>query len=458
MADRIVCMRAGRIEQVGTPDDLYLRPGEPVHRQLHRLAAGQPDPGRGRATAPSAPAASPSRPRARRAAASPSALRPEHLRFAGAGAARPHRPDRAHGPRDPLRGEDRRRPRAGARARLRGGARRGRAGAASASRPATRWSSTPRPNACCPAPGCVRRHDRRHRSGGGARRGRRAARADPAQVAHARGRAAAEAPFRPGNLALGWRLGASLEIDILATADQRFVVAHDATLGPSTTGRGRVAAHAARGHGRPPAPRRRGRRRPGRAGPVARRSRRAAPRAAPRRRAPACSSTSSCPRAAPSPRRPSPTPRRPSPAWSTRSSSARTHLDAARRLVAAMPGARLGYDPMRAASRDPGLARDPVRLLRHIERRRDGVALAYLRFDVVVAAEARGFPLVARLLDLGIETDAWTVNPGPGLQRRRPARAASRPGCARSPPTLRARSRAASRPSARAETSERRPP
>ena len=26
MADRIVCMRAGRIEQVGTPDDLYLRP------------------------------------------------------------------------------------------------------------------------------------------------------------------------------------------------------------------------------------------------------------------------------------------------------------------------------------------------------------------------------------------------------------------------------------------------
>ena len=73
-----------------------------------------------------------------------------------------------------------------------------------------------------------------------------------------------------------------------------------------------------------------------------------------------------------------------------------------------MPGARLGYDPMRAASRDPGLARDPERLLRHIERRRDGVALAYLRFDVVVAAEARGFPLVGRLLDLGIETDAWT--------------------------------------------------
>ena len=80
-----------------------------------------------------------------------------------------------------------------------------------------------------------------------------------------------------------------------------------------------------------------------------------------------------------------------------------------------MPGARLGYDPMRAVSRDPRLARDPERLLRHIETRKDGIVLAYLRFDVVVAAEARGFPLVGRLLDLGIETDAWTVNPGPGL-------------------------------------------
>jgi glycerophosphoryl diester phosphodiesterase len=88
------------------------------------------------------------------------------------------------------------------------------------------------------------------------------------------------------------------------------------------------------------------------------------------------------------------------------------HLDEARRLVAAMPGARLGYDPMLAASRQPGLARNPERLFRHMERRRAGVTLAYLRFDAVVAAETKGFPLVARLLDLGIETDAWTVNPG----------------------------------------------
>ena len=40
------------------------------------------------------------------------------------------------------------------------------------------------------------------------------------------------------------------------------------------------------------------------------------------------------------------------------------------------------------------------------------MSLAYLRFDAIVAAEKQGFPLVARLLDLGIETDAWTVNPG----------------------------------------------
>ncbi|TJW39515.1 MAG: hypothetical protein E5W83_30710, partial [Mesorhizobium sp.] len=50
--------------------------------------------------------------------------------------------------------------------------------------------------------------------------------------------------------------------------------------------------------------------------------------------------------------------------------------------------------------------------LRHIERRMAGVTLAYLRFDAIIAAEKQGFPLVARLLDLGIETDAWTVNPG----------------------------------------------
>ena len=50
-----------------------------------------------------------------------------------------------------------------------------------------------------------------------------------------------QAPFKLSNLALGWKLGASLEVDIIAAADGRFVALHDPTLGPSTTGRGRVA-------------------------------------------------------------------------------------------------------------------------------------------------------------------------------------------------------------------------
>jgi glycerophosphoryl diester phosphodiesterase len=89
------------------------------------------------------------------------------------------------------------------------------------------------------------------------------------------------------------------------------------------------------------------------------------------------------------------------------------YLDEVLRLAAAVPGIRIGYDPMMAASRDRGLVENPERLLRHIERRSAGLALAYLRYDAVLAAEQRGFPLVRRLLDLGIETDAWTVNPGP---------------------------------------------
>ena len=49
MADRIICMRAGRIEQVGTPDDLYLRPaslfvagfiGSPPMNRIDGHAAG----------------------------------------------------------------------------------------------------------------------------------------------------------------------------------------------------------------------------------------------------------------------------------------------------------------------------------------------------------------------------------------------------------------------------------
>ena len=59
-----------------------------------------------------------------------------------------------------------------------------------------------------------------------------------------------QAPFKLSNLALGWKLGASLEVDIIAAADGRFVVLHDATLGPSTTGRGRVASMTVAADGR----------------------------------------------------------------------------------------------------------------------------------------------------------------------------------------------------------------
>ncbi len=39
MADRIVVLRSGVIEQVGAPLELYNRPAQPVRRRLHRLAA-----------------------------------------------------------------------------------------------------------------------------------------------------------------------------------------------------------------------------------------------------------------------------------------------------------------------------------------------------------------------------------------------------------------------------------
>jgi glycerophosphoryl diester phosphodiesterase len=224
----------------------------------------------------------------------------------------------------------------------------------------------------------------------------------------------AEAPFKHFNLALGWRLGASLEIDILTSADHRFVVAHDATLGPSTTGSGRITrmpAAAVSGYFH--------RDRHGVADPDAP----VLPLAdlvAPLRSlergqesnlqldlkvtegyalseaaiADAATAVAGLEHAI---------------------IVGSYHVDEARRMAAAMPGVRLGYDPMRAVSREQALARDPGRFLRHIERRRQGVSIAYLQYGFVVASERRGFRLVNRLLDLGIETDAWTVNPDDGL-------------------------------------------
>jgi glycerophosphoryl diester phosphodiesterase len=223
-----------------------------------------------------------------------------------------------------------------------------------------------------------------------------------------------EAPFRPSNLALGWRLGAALEIDILASADSRFAVVHDMTLAPATTGRGHLArlplaALAGLFH----------RDRAGTAdpdAPVLPLADLVAPlRALPRAPGALLQLDLKVPEG------------RALPDAAVADAAAAVaglgpaivvgshNLHEARRLTAAVPGARLGYDPMRAASRDPGLARDPRRLFRHILRRGDGVATAYLRFDIVAAAEAMGYPLVRGLLDLGIETDAWTVNPVPGV-------------------------------------------
>jgi glycerophosphoryl diester phosphodiesterase len=223
----------------------------------------------------------------------------------------------------------------------------------------------------------------------------------------------AEAPFKPANLALGWRAGATLEIDILVCRDDRFAVLHDATLGPSTTGRGRVAdtplaAMAGLSHydrAGDPDPE----------APVLSLAELLAPLAT-LPRAPAASLQLDIKLLA-----------RSLPHSAVTDAAAAVagfeeaviigsmDLEAARRLAEAMPGAQLGYDPLRAVERSPDLARAPERLLRHMERRKEGVSLAYLHYDLVLNAAADGFPLVDRLLDLGIETDAWTLNPGADL-------------------------------------------
>ena len=51
MADRVVLMRAGRIEQNGTPVDLYEDAGQHVRRAVHRHAADEPAAPRGRRAA-----------------------------------------------------------------------------------------------------------------------------------------------------------------------------------------------------------------------------------------------------------------------------------------------------------------------------------------------------------------------------------------------------------------------
>jgi inositol-phosphate transport system ATP-binding protein len=83
MADRIICMRAGRIEQIGTPDDLYRRPqslfvagfiGSPPINTITGEARG----GALRVGSVAFPFAGAS-------GAVTVGLRPEHLRFTGSG-------------------------------------------------------------------------------------------------------------------------------------------------------------------------------------------------------------------------------------------------------------------------------------------------------------------------------------------------------------------------------------
>jgi inositol-phosphate transport system ATP-binding protein len=83
MADRIICMRAGRIEQVGTPDDLYLRPeslfiASFIGSPPINLIAGEAEDGAVRAGRVAFPFTGAPR-------GVTVGLRPEHLRFAEAG-------------------------------------------------------------------------------------------------------------------------------------------------------------------------------------------------------------------------------------------------------------------------------------------------------------------------------------------------------------------------------------
>ena len=62
MADKIVVLNAGNIEQVGSPLELYRTPKNLLRRRLHRLAEDEPRRGRrgGEATAPRPSASAPS--------------------------------------------------------------------------------------------------------------------------------------------------------------------------------------------------------------------------------------------------------------------------------------------------------------------------------------------------------------------------------------------------------------
>ena len=41
LGDRVAVMRAGELQQVGSPKELYEQPGQPLRRRLHRLAGDE---------------------------------------------------------------------------------------------------------------------------------------------------------------------------------------------------------------------------------------------------------------------------------------------------------------------------------------------------------------------------------------------------------------------------------
>ena len=234
MADRIICMRAGRIEQIGTPDDLYVRPsslfvagfiGSPPINLVHGTAANGAVDVAGRSL--------PGGRRKWRRHHRPAARTPRLRRN---GPRRTDRPDRADGARSAL-------------CRLH------------------RHRLCPRPRT-----GLDRRP--RHRRGGpcrirsreiaGLRRGERktdrrgpcpttqrddgdqgvAIDADGRRVLlkwHKLRRAAAEPPFAIANLPAGLALGASMEIDVRLMADGDWICLHDDVLDEETDGAGPVA-------------------------------------------------------------------------------------------------------------------------------------------------------------------------------------------------------------------------
>ncbi len=45
LGDRVVVLRAGEAQQIGTPEELYERPVEPLRRRVHRFAGDELLPG-----------------------------------------------------------------------------------------------------------------------------------------------------------------------------------------------------------------------------------------------------------------------------------------------------------------------------------------------------------------------------------------------------------------------------